>query len=335
MSTSSTITPSKPTTANPTKTTTATTTIKSEIIVPPTYLTTAVTTITTAALTSKNKYVSPGSISLKDEDLKPYDVLCGRGTGPNEYCGNKHFLSLVAKRRSEYIGTSSRCRKHKIAAEIIHQVQSAAPPGRFLEKVKSSCKRSNSPAVWVEVKDEKKFLEKAKQALRETWHRKTPGDFSSSSGSSSSSSSGDDTAPSSAVALAASSLKELSCKPTKRKITDKNNIIVFKDLSNRAPSSSPSKKQKCSPSLPSPQSCVNFPKQTGVSATLSGNQQMQQQTPPLLSGSTITIKPKHSVILNQDISKKHKYWPVPIISKPSSDSSIVGQNKSIGMARMF
>jgi len=284
---------------------------------------------------------------LQDEDLKPYDVLCGRGTGPNEYCGNKHFLSLVAMRRSEYIGTSSRSKKAKIAAEIIHQVQSATPPGRFLEKVKSSCKRSNSPAVWVEVRDEKKFLEKAKQALRETWHRKTPGESGSSSStgsSSSSSSSGDDTASSSAIALAANSLQELSCKPIKRKIKSENNnnSSVFQDLSNRAAppsSSSPSKKQKCSPSLPSPQSCVNFPKQAAeVVASLVGHQQQHQQAPSPISGSFISVKAKNdAAILNENLRSKHTYWPVPIVPKPSSNdsSSSMGQKKPIGMVRMF
>lgn len=112
-------------------------------------------------------------ITIQNTELRKHDILCGRGTGPNEYCGNKNFLKLVAERRNEYISTSNRTKKAQIAKEIIDQVRNLSPPGRFLEKLKNSCKRSTSPAVWMVALDEKKCLEKVKQALRETWHRKS------------------------------------------------------------------------------------------------------------------------------------------------------------------
>lgn len=124
--------------------------------------------------TVNTKMHLPDVITVKKVELQKHDVLCGRGTGPNEYCGNKNFLKLVAERRNEYIGTSNRSKKAQIAKEIIDQVRNLSPPGRFLERVKStSSKKINSLEVWMVVLDEKKCLEKAKQALRETWHRKS------------------------------------------------------------------------------------------------------------------------------------------------------------------
>jgi len=123
---------------------------------------------------ANTKLSLPDVITVQNNELQKHDILCGRGTGPNEHCGNKNFLKLVANRRQEYIGTSNRLKKAQIAKEIIDQVRNLSPPGRFLEKVRStSCKSLNPLAVWIVVIDEKKCLEKAKQALRETWHRKS------------------------------------------------------------------------------------------------------------------------------------------------------------------
>lgn len=170
--------------------------------------------------------------TVHEKNLQKYDVLCGRGTGPNEYCGNKHFLKLVAKRRKQYISTSSRSEKAQIAKDIIDQVRSLSPPGRFLEKLKTSCKRSYSNSLWIIVKDEKKCLEKAKQALRETWHRK---DMENCSG-------GDDIESSSTTSTA-SRIKP----PLKRK--DSTDCEALKDLSNIKPQKQIKKSQQ--PSSPS------------------------------------------------------------------------------------
>jgi len=104
--------------------------------------------------------------------LNPNDVLCGRGSGPNDYSGNINFRALVLERRDEYLSTSNRASKAKIAKEIVGHVLSLKPPGRFLEQ---------QGKAW-RVVSEEKALEKAKQALRQNRHRRsTSGTYSCSS----------------------------------------------------------------------------------------------------------------------------------------------------------
>lgn len=104
--------------------------------------------------------------------LNPNDVLCGRGSGPNDYSGNINFRALVLERRDEYLSTSNRASKAKIAKEIVGHVHHLKPPGRFLEQ---------QGKVWSVVSEEK-ALEKAKQALRQNRHRRsTSGTYSCSS----------------------------------------------------------------------------------------------------------------------------------------------------------
>lgn len=107
---------------------------------------------------------------ISESELNEHDILCGRGSGPNDYCGNKHFLSLVARRRDEYLATKSRILKARIAQEVVNEIRSLNPPGRFLERARRKNKRGDS--LWTVVTDEKKCLEKVKQACRETWHRR-------------------------------------------------------------------------------------------------------------------------------------------------------------------
>lgn len=92
------------------------------------------------------------------------DVLCGRGSGPNDHCGNISFRELVSTRRKEYLATSSRSQKARIAREIVEVVWHLKPPGRFLEKV--------TETSWNLVSEEK-TLEKVKQALRQMRHRRS------------------------------------------------------------------------------------------------------------------------------------------------------------------
>lgn len=104
--------------------------------------------------------------------LNPNDVLCGRGSGPNDYSGNINFRALVLERRDEYLSTSNRASKAKIAKEIVGHVHNLKPPGRFLEQ---------HGKTW-RVVSEEKALEKAKQALRQNRHRRsTSGTYSCSS----------------------------------------------------------------------------------------------------------------------------------------------------------
>jgi len=121
--------------------------------------------------TEENGFVKTTTVQLINEsELTKHDILCGRGSGPNDYCGNKHFLGIVAKRREEYLATTSRILKARIAQEVINEIHTLSPPGRFLERARRKNKKGDS--LWMIVTDDKKCLEKVKQACRETWHRK-------------------------------------------------------------------------------------------------------------------------------------------------------------------
>jgi hypothetical protein len=101
-------------------------------------------------------------------ELRPCDVLFGRGSGPNDHEGNIRFRQLVAERKSEYMATSHRVTKATIAKEIVDQVFAAN--GRFMKKVEpSELKEMGLPEesdVWEIVGDDT-VMEKAKQALRQ------------------------------------------------------------------------------------------------------------------------------------------------------------------------
>lgn len=112
---------------------------------------------------------------LEEKDLiktlNPNDVLCGRGSGPNDYRGNIKFRNMVYERRAEYLASTTRKAKGQIAQEIIDQFRTNFhPPGRFLKKVDPKTAKAlgvtRGNEVWVEV-DAETALEKAKQALRQ------------------------------------------------------------------------------------------------------------------------------------------------------------------------
>jgi len=122
------------------------------------------------------------------------DILCGRGSGSNDYIGNVSFRKLVSSRKEEYMKASSRAQKQLIAKEIIETISSLNPPGRFLEKASLPEQEKEKEGVTVcETEEEEeesssssivcytgwnitsheKALEKVKQALRQVRHRKT------------------------------------------------------------------------------------------------------------------------------------------------------------------
>lgn len=113
------------------------------------------------------------SFPLRETDnfittLQPNDVLCGRGSGPNDNPGNIRFRALVATRKDEYLATTNRQRKAKIAREIVDVVYGFSPPGRFLRKADVAICRARGYRgdAWAVVNEET-ALEKAKQALRQ------------------------------------------------------------------------------------------------------------------------------------------------------------------------
>lgn len=103
-------------------------------------------------------------------ELRPADVLFGRGSGPNDHEGNIRFRQLVAERKGEYMATNHRVTKAMIAREIVDQVFRIN--GRFMRKLDPQEIRAlglplPEGADVYEVVDDETIMEKAKQALRQ------------------------------------------------------------------------------------------------------------------------------------------------------------------------
>lgn len=104
--------------------------------------------------------------------LNTNDVLLGRGMGPSQFIGNKHFRRLVAKRKKEYCSVPGNKEKDRIARDLFNSIQSLG--GRFLKLVESEIRVDFSVKnkVWYEV-DDLVAVEKCKQGLRQ--HRDNKG----------------------------------------------------------------------------------------------------------------------------------------------------------------
>jgi len=101
-------------------------------------------------------------------DLRPTDVLLGRGSGPNDHEGNKRFRLMVAERKAEYMATNHRLTKAKIAQEIVDGVYRVN--GRFLRKLEGDEAKTYGIPDGVDAyvaATEATIMEKAKQALRQ------------------------------------------------------------------------------------------------------------------------------------------------------------------------
>lgn len=101
-------------------------------------------------------------------DLRPTDVLLGRGSGPNDHEGNKRFRLMVAERKVEYMATNHRLTKAKIAQEIVDGVYRVN--GRFLRKLEGDEAKTYGIPDGVDAyvaATEATIMEKAKQALRQ------------------------------------------------------------------------------------------------------------------------------------------------------------------------
>lgn len=102
-------------------------------------------------------------------DLRPADVLFGRGSGPNDHEGNVRFRHYVGERKVSYMATNHRMTKTKIAREIVTLVQQNN--GRFLRKLENAQKIKSLGLLengdYYEIVDDHTIMEKAKQALRQ------------------------------------------------------------------------------------------------------------------------------------------------------------------------
>ena len=96
----------------------------------------------------------------------PSDVLCGRGSGPNDYEGNIRFSSLCEERKNEYLATNSVAAKTKITNDVIGLISIAN--GRFLERIKPDWTTriglKKKTKAWT-VASDKTIMEKVKQTL--------------------------------------------------------------------------------------------------------------------------------------------------------------------------
>mmetsp|Transcript_30232 Transcript_30232/g.88410 ORF Transcript_30232/g.88410 Transcript_30232/m.88410 type:complete len:1730 (+) Transcript_30232:75-5264(+) len=134
-------------------------------------------------------------------EVRPSDVLFGRGAGVSEHVGNVHFRHLIAQRKLRYRDAANHKIKNDVAREVFDLVQGRDvrpigadgsrlergyveqgwnPPGRFLRSAeeakaggaaktkKDKTKKSGNDdnTLWVEVTN-KRAQEKCKQALRQ------------------------------------------------------------------------------------------------------------------------------------------------------------------------
>lgn len=140
-------------------------------------------------------------------ELHKYDVLCGRGSGPNERAGNIHFRDLVATRKAEYLAVNPRDHqnKNRIAREIVETVRSQG--GRFLKRAAASAAAAQPGADGgeaYELADEPTVMEKAKQALRQNRNVNASGGRRDSGGSGGGGGGGEPSPPSSSASKVAS-----------------------------------------------------------------------------------------------------------------------------------
>jgi hypothetical protein len=125
-------------------------------------------------------------------NLRPIDILSGRGSGSNDHSGNVIFRQYVAERKGEYVATNHRRTKIQIASDIAHRV-TVIDGGRFLrrletdearqlglfdyndtsqpkqiQKQRTSSDTSTEILTFYEViRDEHVIMEKIKQSLRQ------------------------------------------------------------------------------------------------------------------------------------------------------------------------
>jgi hypothetical protein len=101
-------------------------------------------------------------------EIRPHDVLFGRGGVTNNHVGNKRYRAIVAEHQHEYLHARKKD-KVLIARRIVSLVHESG--GRFLKRnnhggSSDSKVDGESAALWVEVPDQR-ATEKTSQALRE------------------------------------------------------------------------------------------------------------------------------------------------------------------------
>mmetsp|Transcript_27744 Transcript_27744/g.41983 ORF Transcript_27744/g.41983 Transcript_27744/m.41983 type:complete len:312 (-) Transcript_27744:388-1323(-) len=100
------------------------------------------------------------SMVQSEKEIKPHenDILMGRGGKNNQHIGNEKLRGL-ARVQSENYRVASKKGKSSISRELVKQVRSMKPPGRFLKK-------DSETGVWEDVGDDI-AREKTSQVLRD------------------------------------------------------------------------------------------------------------------------------------------------------------------------
>lgn len=111
---------------------------------------------------------TPNTIATKVDnlvmELRPHDVIMGRGLSANEYEGNKRLRKMVQTRRTDYVNATSRDGKQNVAREIIAAVR--AQGGRFLRRY-VAFDVSSTRSVWQSIQDTEEMMAKVKQLFRD------------------------------------------------------------------------------------------------------------------------------------------------------------------------
>jgi len=103
-------------------------------------------------------------------ELNENDVLMGRGSPSAEYSGNLRFRQLVIDRREEYLHSTKRNEKHRIAMDIIDTINERG--GRFLQRITTmeEAERLHVPPrtqAWKMVEKGSALYVKVKQLMRD------------------------------------------------------------------------------------------------------------------------------------------------------------------------
>eukprot|EP00934_Nitzschia_sp_Nitz4_P007186 Nitzschia sp. Nitz4//scaffold292_size23309//19879//20800//NITZ4_008500-RA/size23309-augustus-gene-0.4-mRNA-1//1//CDS//3329546179//7176//frame0 len=84
-----------------------------------------------SSVTTTHEDEDPAAIVLVSR-LGPYDVLLGRGTGANEYQGNKYFRGLVLRLKDHYQSACTHMEAKAVVLSALRDIE--AKGGRFLAK---------------------------------------------------------------------------------------------------------------------------------------------------------------------------------------------------------
>ena len=91
------------------------------------------------------------------------DVLFGKGHVSQTHPGNRHYRNIIVSKKRLYVKTKKHREKDAIARQVLHEIQTLDPPGRFLARTKDG--------MW-SIQGEVMAISKIKQALRENNSRK-------------------------------------------------------------------------------------------------------------------------------------------------------------------